>query len=70
MHIEIDEGALRCTIWVDKEHSNDYKKDAAYQDAVKKSKAAGYSICVFVGGSSPLIPVAYDLLNAPKPLVA
>ena len=70
MYIETDEGALQCTIWIDKDHSFNYKNNATYQEALKNSKAAGYAICVFVGGDLPLVPVVSDLLNAPSAIVA
>ena len=70
MHIENDTSALQCTIWIDKDHSLNYKNTAIYQEALRNSKAAGYTVCVFIGGDLPLIPVVSDLLNAPSANVA
>ena len=70
MYIETNQSAQQCTIWIDKEHSINYKNDATYQNALKNSKAAGYAVCVFVGGDLPLVPVVSDLLNAPSTIVA
>ena len=69
MYIEKNIDAQTCTIWIDKEHSQDYKNDVAYKQAIADSKADGYSICVFVGGDMPLIPVL-DEVFSPNPISA
>ena len=63
MYIEKNSNTGICTIWVDKEHVQDYKNDARYKEAVLDSKAAGYSICVYVSGDLPILPAFNELLS-------
>lgn len=69
MHIEKSESMSRCDIWIDKAHSHDYKQSSRYKAAVEESKAAGYDVCVYIGGELPLLPVIDEMLM-PNPIVA
>ena len=64
MYIEKNHNAQTLNIWVDKDHYLNYKDTAEYKSAVAESKAAGYQICVFVGGDLPIIPVIEDVVTS------
>lgn len=64
MYIEQNTDTRVCTIWVDQEHVQNYKKDSRYIEAITDSKAKGYAVCVYVGGEMPLLPVIDDMLSS------
>lgn len=70
MHIRENETLSICEIWIEKSKSKDYKESKEYKAAVKEAKAKGLSVCVFIGGDSPILPVIDELLNVPEPIVA
>lgn len=69
MHIEKNTETRSCTIWVNKDEKNDYRDSEDYQKAVEESKARGYSLCIYLGGELPLLPIIDEMIK-PNPLLS
>ena len=63
MKIIQDEQAKRVEIWVDGSEQPGYKQQDAYKQVVERYKNT-HTICVYVGGSKPLLPTITTLLDA------
>lgn len=63
MTVKIDQAARRCEIWVGNHESTTYAQSEEYRETVRRYRAQGYRICVFLGGSEPLLPGVAALLD-------
>lgn len=63
MKIIQNEQAKRVEIWVDGSERQSYKQQDDYQQMVARYKNT-HTICVYVGGSRPLLPAITTLLDA------
>lgn len=63
MNIKFNKEAKKVEIWVDSSEKQNYKNAEEYKSIVSQYKDA-YSICVFVGGTKPLLPTITTLLDA------
>ncbi|MCI2106647.1 MAG: hypothetical protein LKK00_08020 [Intestinimonas sp.] len=53
----------RCDIWLTHAERNTYRESPEFQAACRRYRGMGYRICVYVGGSEPLLPNITALLD-------
>lgn len=53
----------RCDIWLNHEECVGYRNTPAFQSAYRQYHGQGYRICVYLGGSEPLLPNVTALLD-------
>lgn len=63
MTVKINRAARRCDIWVAHGEKDGYAQSPAYRGAVRRARAEGLRVCVFVGGEEPLLPGVAALLD-------
>lgn len=63
MTVKVDHAARRCEIWVSHEESGAYAQSEEYRQTVRRYRAQGYRICVFLGGREPLLPGVAALID-------
>lgn len=63
MKINMDENTKRCEIWVSHQEKASYKAMPLYLDTIAKAKEESYSICIFLGGTAPFLPLVSALLD-------
>ena len=67
MTVKTDHSARRCDIWIAYGDRETYRSSAAYREAVRRARARGYRVCVFLGGEAPLLPGVAALLDRQQP---
>lgn len=63
MTVKNNHAARRCDIWVAHGERETYTQSPEYREAVRRARAQGYRVCVFVGGEAPLLPGVAALLD-------
>ncbi|MGM9612125.1 MAG: hypothetical protein ACI3XZ_01345 [Butyricicoccus sp.] len=63
MTVKRNDAARRCEIWIDYGERSTYAMSEEYRETVRRYRALGYRVCVFLGGSEPLLPGVAALLD-------
>ena len=53
----------RCDIWLTHAEGSEYRKSPEIQSVCQQYRRLGYQVCVYVGGSEPLLPNVTALLD-------
>lgn len=69
MTVKTNAAARRCEIWIGYGERNTYAASEEYRETVRRYRALGYRVCVFLGGNEPLLPGVAALLEHQHPLL-